>query len=955
MPIGYSDIYLVLRAQNYASQTINQVSTAVRGLGSASLDAAAKLKLVSGAVLSTGTIMAGIGGLGLKFFLDSAKTANEYGNQASYAQTQTKGLNISLEQLKQVGLDIGTTVPLSIDQLQTGLFNIFSSTNVGLEGATTLLRDFAKAGVAGQAELEQVSRGTLQELNAYQVPVSEVNKLLDIQFQMVKVGVGTYEDFMYKLGNIVPVARASGQSIETFSGAWAFATRNAMGTAMAATSIARAMEELQKPKFQEGLKKLGINALDSHGNLKQVNVLMEEIATNPQWQNLVKKSGSVASAYTTLFGTGTIQARRFFNVAIPNYKQLNDITDQMHNSEGAMQNAYDTMFKQPVAQIELFKNNLYALKVQIGDLVAPYLVNLVHAGQGLVDWFRNLNPGVRDAIVKVGAFMSVVMVVTGVVSIFVGMIGLAVSGIMAFGFTAGAAIGILAGFVAAIVIIPIILYLIIKYHKEIGAWFTSVWNGAIGLIKKVVDWFNGLNIALKILIGLAAVAAAPILLVVGAIYLLIKYHKEIASFFVTVWHIIIDALHAVADAFGWLVDQIMKPINAFKGWLKATLAAMAKWWDEHGQQIKTIATVAWNIVFTIIKVVLASIVGLFYAAYIILKYIWEALWFILKPPVEMAFKIIMPLIRLSLGIITTIFKVFGALVYGAWKVVWYLLSHVVKIVFTAIKDVIKTAVSVIVGIISVFLDLITGHWSQAWNDIKKYVGQILSQIWDVISSGLSLILDLFGTTATKFFQAMFNVGKSIIRGLWHGIQFVWKVVTGFFGSILDIFVGFFTGIFDAMSNVGKNIVKGLWQGIKGAWHMIKDGITGLLGSTLGHVTRFLGIASPSKKYAQIGRYMAEGLAEGLKSGKSLVDKAHSDLFPAATVGASPLNTSGVLTAAMRNRGQATVINMPKGAVSITVNGSMSAADQKNLEDAIAQTMQKVLGNVSTRISATRAA
>lgn len=81
-----------------------------------------------------------------------------------------------------------------------------------------------------------------------------------------------------------------------------------------------------------------------------------------------------------------------------------------------------------------------------------------------------------------------------------------------------------------------------------------------------------------------------------------------------------------------------------------------------------------------------------------------------------------------------------------------------------------------------------------------------------------------------------------------------------------------------MLEVGVNIVKGVWEGIKSAAAWIKEKVTGFFGGIVDGVKDFLGIHSPSKVFAGIGGYMAEGLGEGFDDEfKSVKDGIESSM------------------------------------------------------------------------------
>lgn len=75
-------------------------------------------------------------------------------------------------------------------------------------------------------------------------------------------------------------------------------------------------------------------------------------------------------------------------------------------------------------------------------------------------------------------------------------------------------------------------------------------------------------------------------------------------------------------------------------------------------------------------------------------------------------------------------------------------------------------------------------------------------------------------------------------------------------------ISWFTSIPNKFKDIGSNIVRGLWDGIKSMITWIKDKISGFVGGIVSSVKGLLGIQSPSKVFAGIGGFMAEGLGEG---------------------------------------------------------------------------------------------
>lgn len=93
-----------------------------------------------------------------------------------------------------------------------------------------------------------------------------------------------------------------------------------------------------------------------------------------------------------------------------------------------------------------------------------------------------------------------------------------------------------------------------------------------------------------------------------------------------------------------------------------------------------------------------------------------------------------------------------------------------------------------------------------------------------------------------------------------------KAISAFFTekipNAIQSVISWFTSIPNKFKDIGSNIVRGLWDGIKSMITWIKDKISGFVGGIVSSVKGLLGIHSPSKVFAGIGGFMAEGLGEG---------------------------------------------------------------------------------------------
>lgn len=421
-------------------------------LGTALNGAAASL-----AAMGTVSIAAAaFGAMGLKNLVDSAI---EYQKQSSLTRTQVDKFATSLRDIEDIGLRVARSIGVPFEQIQPALFDIFSSMEVGAKDAEKLLVAFSKAAVAGQTDIQASARATIGILNAFQLPITDVNHLLDVQFQLVQEGIGSYEEWTARIGLVTPSAVRFGQSVELMSAALAVSTRMGLSAARSGTAVSRAMDAMSNPKAIENLAKLGISATDSAGNFRSmVDILFDfrgEIDKIPGEQKKVEKILEVFKG-----AGGTIEARRFLQnmLIVPgNIELFQTILKEMEGEAGSFEKAYSIMADTAAVKSELLANQWKAMKVAAGEALIPTFLKIVEALGKLFEWFNKLTPQQQSMIMKVVAIGVALLAISGIILLVVAGVAalaaaFAVAGtaILVIIGTIGLAIGLFTAFAAAV-------------------------------------------------------------------------------------------------------------------------------------------------------------------------------------------------------------------------------------------------------------------------------------------------------------------------------------------------------------------------------------------------------------------------------------------------------------------------------------------------------------------------
>ena len=152
--------------------------------------------------------------------------------------------------------------------------------------------------------------------------------------------------------------------------------------------------------------------------------------------------------------------------------------------------------------------------------------------------------------------------------------------------------------------------------------------------------------------------------------------------------------------------------------------------------------------------------------------------------------------------------------------------------------------------------------NQAGQDFDRHIssGMItaIPQITAKIPQITQSIITAFNAQNQKFIEAGVTIDKNIASGMVQGIPQITSKVAQIVQPVLTAlrsFVSEFTA-------AGEDMVRGIWQGFQNmsGWH--ESRVRSMMREIVAAVEDEMQIASPSKVFAGIGAYMAQGIGEG---------------------------------------------------------------------------------------------
>jgi phage-related protein len=208
-----------------------------------------------------------------------------------------------------------------------------------------------------------------------------------------------------------------------------------------------------------------------------------------------------------------------------------------------------------------------------------------------------------------------------------------------------------------------------------------------------------------------------------------------------------------------------------------------------------------------------------------------------------------------------------------------------------LTQLIETAILLIMTLANGLIDAIPQLIAAVPLIIGNLLAAIIVELPNIIQMGIDLLFalidgiikcipELVAAVPTLIIAFINGIVNNLDKIILAAPQIIVSLITGIIGAIPELIAAvprIIAAIADTIRNydwgsIGRNIVQGLKDGIAGMWDNIKNWFNDKVNSLVGGVKRILGIHSPSKVFAGIGGFMAEGLGEGFSDEFASVKK-----------------------------------------------------------------------------------
>lgn len=211
------------------------------------------------------------------------------------------------------------------------------------------------------------------------------------------------------------------------------------------------------------------------------------------------------------------------------------------------------------------------------------------------------------------------------------------------------------------------------------------------------------------------------------------------------------------------------------------------------------------------------------------------------------------------------------------------INNIVTFILDSIPLIIDTGIQLLTSLVAALPDIISAIVNALPKIIDGIINGLLGAIPQIIDAGVKLLVSLIQnlpTIISEIVNAIPKIIDGIVNGvlgnldkiIMAGVQLfvsliqnlptiiieIVKAVPQIIGGIVDAF----GSLMGSIVEIGGNLLKGIWDGICGAADWLWSQIEGFFGGIVDGICDFLGIHSPSRVFADIGKNMALGAGEG---------------------------------------------------------------------------------------------
>ena len=402
------------KLDNFATE---QVKMNLKKFGSSLETTGGKLESIGKAATSVATAFAPLSAGLIAIGTSSVKSAITFEQGMSKVKAASGASAEELALLEQKARDVAKTSTKTATDCVDALGNL-ALAGYGTQDMLNALDPVIKMAEAGMLDLETASDLCVNAMSTLGKGSDELEGFLDVIAQTANATTTDIDGMMEAFINCGATTKTLGVDFRETAAVLGVMGQNGTKGYEAGTKLNSILTRMtsQSTVATKAWKSLGVEVFDGAGNFRGLSTVLNETR---------KKLKGYNDEQTQVFlkaAVGTDNIADFKNLIDSTGGTLEDLTKQMYNAEGALDEMTKTMKDNVAGQWAGVKSQLEEVGLKIADVLLPVLSDLLKCISSLIEWFDGLPRPIQNTIVYVGMF-------TVALNAVIGAFGLCTSGI----------------------------------------------------------------------------------------------------------------------------------------------------------------------------------------------------------------------------------------------------------------------------------------------------------------------------------------------------------------------------------------------------------------------------------------------------------------------------------------------------------------------------------------------
>lgn len=410
---------------------------------------------------------------------------NQFESQMSRVGAIAEEVGVTLEDLEQQAMDLGATTSFSASEAALGMEQLASAgfTTEEIFKAMPGLLDLAASSGADLATASEIAASAIR---GFGLEADAATHVADVFAEAAARTNAQTEDMGEAMKYIAPVANAMGISLEETAAAIGILSDAGIKGSQAGTSLRGALSRLAKPTKDAAtaMEKYGMSFYDAQGNMLSLAGIVGQLEQGMAGLTQEQRNQALITIFgqEALSGILTLMERGSGN--------LEDLATEFENVSGSAQEMAEIMMDNTAGAIEELGGALETAAINIQQILAPMVTNVVQWITDLINVFNQMDDGTQTMIVTilslVAAFGPFLLILGKIVSSFGGIVTSIQGASGAFGLLKAAMTGITGGFGPILAMIAAVVAAVIALKV---AWETNF----MGIQEKTAEMAEALQ------------------------------------------------------------------------------------------------------------------------------------------------------------------------------------------------------------------------------------------------------------------------------------------------------------------------------------------------------------------------------------------------------------------------------------------------------------------------------